>query len=854
MNNRVRRGFLFVVIFWIYLCLLVGSASAVPPSGEILHFDFETGSGSTALDDSGNGNNGTLGANVVWVDGRGGGHAVRTNNTATSIVTVLDSSTLDLYQSDFSMSVDIKPNAVMDDITEHYYIIKKRQNFNDLNGYQVIISKYGTPVKPLTINLGDGSVSASSYYLNQKEWAQNIWTNVLITYDYETKTVKQYRDGTLKTTTVLSTLNGEATAATNEQNLILFSYCNADFDNVNIFNRTVTDSTEISQLAYGGDASSQTYYVSNSGSNSNSGAIDSPLQTITYACSIALPGDTIKIIDGTFSESGIVLAESGLSGHPITIEKYNGTVLLQGSGQQYGFNILKNYITIDGLDLNGYQNSIYYSGADNTETNNVSITNVSAYGIYYSSCTDAIIDTIDIADCTGSAIGYLNLETAYVSDINIDSVDYGMIGTGLKNSTITNYIANGSIKGVDSTGSWNTTYDNFRMTNMSIDGMDFKTNCNYTTVKNGYIDTIISHGLHFFNGAYDTKVENVTFWDCWHNELDFHTNYNKLDTVNVSNCYFNYRPTPTPLTGDVVGVFFHNYNASNIIIDNCDFNYTYRPIQIYNTRNLTVTNNEFWNIKQDDSLPLGNWLLLGSIGDDDTYGYTGDSDKRGVFNATFRDNIIYGPNSYGINVYTYASGTYPLGPNQTYIEDCIFWNNTFLGQANQYLYLTSSSILSDCLFFDNVEDNLVSGLVYLNNTPNSTENISIGLDVATAYPLQHSFDFVTVGVPIAAFSANNTTGTAPIDLSFTDGSMWAPTSWSWDFENDGTIDSTEQNPIWTYDTDGEYTVNLTVSNEYGSDSEIKVDYIQLTNPYVPPLLVTASAVVMYFFMRSRRWW
>ncbi len=107
---------------------------------------------------------------------------------------------------------------------------------------------------------------------------------------------------------------------------------------------------------------------------------------------------------------------------------------------------------------------------------------------------------------------------------------------------------------------------------------------------------------------------------------------------------------------------------------------------------------------------------------------------------------------------------------------------------------------------------------------------------------------------VSAFTANNTTGTAPATIQFTDGSQGSPTTWAWDFENDGTIDSTEQNPIWTYDTDGDYTVNLTVSNELYTDSEVKVDYIQLTNPYIPPLLVTASAIVMYFFMRSRRWW
>ncbi len=48
---------------------------------------------------------------------------------------------------------------------------------------------------------------------------------------------------------------------------------------------------------------------------------------------------------------------------------------------------------------------------------------------------------------------------------------------------------------------------------------------------------------------------------------------------------------------------------------------------------------------------------------------------------------------------------------------------------------------------------------------------------------------------------------------------------AWDFENDGVVDSTEQSPVHTYSSVGTYTVNLTVANAYGSDSEIKADYI-----------------------------
>ncbi len=77
--------------------------------------------------------------------------------------------------------------------------------------------------------------------------------------------------------------------------------------------------------------------------------------------------------------------------------------------------------------------------------------------------------------------------------------------------------------------------------------------------------------------------------------------------------------------------------------------------------------------------------------------------------------------------------------------------------------------------------------------------------------------------PIADFSANKTTVAINETVSFSDESSFAPTSWAWDF-GDGTT-STEQNPTHSYAEVGTYTVQLTVENENGSDTEVKENYI-----------------------------
>jgi PKD repeat protein len=87
-------------------------------------------------------------------------------------------------------------------------------------------------------------------------------------------------------------------------------------------------------------------------------------------------------------------------------------------------------------------------------------------------------------------------------------------------------------------------------------------------------------------------------------------------------------------------------------------------------------------------------------------------------------------------------------------------------------------------------------------------------------------------LPVADFSADPTSGVAPLTVQFTDLSTGNPTSWDWDF-GDGTGSSMEQNPTYEYTNPGEYTVSLTVSNDQGSDTEIKGAYITVNYP--PPV-------------------
>jgi YVTN family beta-propeller protein len=80
-------------------------------------------------------------------------------------------------------------------------------------------------------------------------------------------------------------------------------------------------------------------------------------------------------------------------------------------------------------------------------------------------------------------------------------------------------------------------------------------------------------------------------------------------------------------------------------------------------------------------------------------------------------------------------------------------------------------------------------------------------------------------VPLANFSAKPTEGKAPLNVAFTDESKVAPTKWKWNFGDGKT--STLQNPTHKYSKVGSYTVKLTATNDRGSTTVTKKDYIKV---------------------------
>lgn len=79
--------------------------------------------------------------------------------------------------------------------------------------------------------------------------------------------------------------------------------------------------------------------------------------------------------------------------------------------------------------------------------------------------------------------------------------------------------------------------------------------------------------------------------------------------------------------------------------------------------------------------------------------------------------------------------------------------------------------------------------------------------------------------PFVRFHASPLTPNPGEDVQFTDDSLYTPDKWLWDFGDNET--SEQQNPIHSYDAEGDYDVSLFASNAAGFDKYIKYDYISI---------------------------
>lgn len=114
----------------------------------------------------------------------------------------------------------------------------------------------------------------------------------------------------------------------------------------------------------------------------------------------------------------------------------------------------------------------------------------------------------------------------------------------------------------------------------------------------------------------------------------------------------------------------------------------------------------------------------------------------------------------------------------------------------------------------------------------------IGCSDTTIISIEH------VSSPIANFTSNYTAILTGGSVTFTDLSEYNPTSWAWSFAGGSPASSNSQNPTVSYPAAGSYSVTLTATNPYGSDTETKSGYITVSQSTPPVADFSANNTVI----------
>ena len=214
---------------------------------------------------------------------------------------------------------------------------------------------------------------------------------------------------------------------------------------------------------------------------------------------------------------------------------------------------------------------------------------------------------------------------------------------------------------------------------------------------------------------------------------------------------------------------------------------------------------ENWNVEYGYAL----WASYG-VGPDGSV-YTYDRDRHVI--------RIDPSNGEILNTSIEFCSEYPAGPKMAIGADGI-------------IYLTNGKYGESKLFSFN-PDLTMRWTQYFGNTV--IEGPSIAYDgtmiVCAGNYLFRAYEAENPPQLIADFGADSTFGTVPLTVNFTDKSVGINseiTEWEWDFDNDGIIDSYEQNPSFEYQEAGSYSVYLRISNGTLEDTVIKTDFIQVS--------------------------
>jgi PKD repeat protein len=587
-------------------------------------------------------------------------------------------------------------------------------------------------------------------------------------------------------------------------------------------------------------ATAQTeYFVSNSGSNGNSGtSIAQAWRSPEYAVAQLNAGDTLTLMPDTFYTADVItidpyawptpIGESGTAEAKITIRGHPDSIAIgkrpqinckyhEDSIPDPGWNIYNSAFNLNRVEY------ITFKDIDVTQVYQIDSTVAGAYNVI--SCANITYENLRVWDIGQRAFYHTSGAWSYA-----DSA-YAYYLRGAEASPYFDQ---------PDTTKW-----------INCDVWDVCDTLAYTPGNAGDAWKVISYWGNYYewNGcrawnysddAFDPNNGQRRFIDCWAMSSNKYVNPDPAwDTENNGFKTTGY--------GAEVELGFYTPSDSAAIVEDslviferCIAMFCNGSGYVTNLLSVRSTHNRYYNCT---GYKNGiNYVLGGGGGSPwDTITdviYNSIAYAATTTNATGNDyNVASGSSPYFISNSSWISNGYANSDNPAYNND-----------ANQYVTLDSLTLVrwftqdrdtDFSLPTDSVPMMLADTSSFIDNGYDGywvDSYNGTGPDIG-----YHEFSGTASYPPVANFEGDTLNRVVGESVNFTDLSTNTPTSWSWTFEQGTPSSSSAQNPTIQYDSVGIWDVTLQATNADGSDTEVKSNYVTVTSGVVTPPVADFSA-------------
>jgi parallel beta-helix repeat protein len=515
--------------------------------------------------------------------------------------------------------------------------------------------------------------------------------------------------------------------------------------------------------------------------------VPSQYTTIQAAVNAASAGYTIMVDPGIYNENVVVDKQLTITGSNAGM--WNDATTVNATSPALNvFTLTASGIVIQNMTIIGGLDGIHIDGYDNLTVQNCHITRA----------TD---DGIEILNSEAGANGGL-IQNNNVSGNSQAITTEGQRNTAINLNTTTGYtVNNNTIK--DNGGVYQVADKSHQYhtgTAVLIEASSGSTVTN-NTMSDDYLGIAAISGSTSttirYNHVIDSSNESGLSYDIF------------IDASSVNTISDNY------LGNAARNIYMRNSVTSSTVQNNTMWGSIYGIVLETNVYGNTFANNTWWDCEQNDlvltNADTNTFTLNNMTG---TSGPSVDSASTG--------------NTFYLNNFGTSTGMSLQGTNT--------WNTT-----SQIAYVYNGN------WYTNYLGN--KWIAYAGSDANGDGigDTSYTTGTATDYrPLIGSLaSYTNIGgtaplLPTVDFYGSPLNGTAPLVVQFTDQSTNA-TSWAWDFNNDGTNESTARSPSYTYTQAGVYTVVHYANNPNGTVFAIKELYINVTvGPTLPVAGFTAT--------------